>query len=79
MKQKNIKKKIFSGTAFLIALMIFLAEPFCVNVSGEQSESTYSPLVFYDFEEKDELNDWHPIVGSIRMQADSSNAYSGSS
>ena len=79
MKQKNIKKKIFSGTAFLIALMIFLAEPFCVNVSGEQSESTSTPLISYDFEEKEQLNDWHPIVGRIRMQTDSSNACSGSS
>lgn len=80
MKHENIKKKNFPAIAFLIALTFFFmfAGSLCSIVSGEPAENDSSAIVTYDFEDKNELNDWHPIVGRIRMQIDNEKAFSGS-
>ena len=80
MKHENIKKKNFPAIAFLIALTFFFmfAGSLCSIVSGEPAENDSSAIVTYDFEDKNDLDEWFPIVGRIRMQIDNEKAFSGS-
>ena len=80
MKHENIKKKNFPAIAFLIALTFFFmfAGSLCSIVSGEPAENDSSAIVTYDFEDKNDLDEWFPIVGRIRMQIDNEKTFSGS-
>ena len=80
MKHENIKKKNFPAIAFLIALTFFFmfAGSLCSIVSGEPAENDSSAIVTYDFEDKNDLDEWFPIVGRIRIQIDNEKAFSGS-
>ena len=80
MKHENIKKKNFPAIAFLIALTFFFmfAGSLCSIVSGEPAENDSSAIVTYDFEDKNDLDEWFPIVGRIRIQIDNEKTFSGS-
>ncbi|MBQ5990495.1 MAG: carbohydrate binding domain-containing protein [Oscillospiraceae bacterium] len=80
MKHENIKKKNYSGTAFLIVLMIFFMFAGSLNtrVSADSSDESHSPVVTFDFEDENALDEWFPILKSIRMQIDKTEVFSGS-